>query len=427
MERLNPAAVDDVLGAFCPGPQVSIAGAPGGQLAGLTFAAKDVFDVRGHVTGCGNPDWQRSHGSARRTATAIQQLLDAGATLVGKTRMDELAYGVLGENVHYGMPLNPAARDRVPGGSSSGSASAAAGGDVDFALGSDTACSVRLPAALCGLFGIRPTFGRVSTEGMVPLSPSLDTVGWFAREPELFQKIGRVLLKPAPMHSPPTTLLMAEDAFELASSRVVHALQRAVEVIGARVGAVKAVRVGNTDPGFGLDWFWFHVWSVQVREVWAIHGEWILNTQPHSRVLSRETFATAADSTPEESARARAVWQTLRDIVWRKMPEGSLMCLPTAVDCAPERGSDQAARTAFSRPTLCLLSVAGVAGLPQLTLPVAAADGCPVGLSLVGPSGSDEWLLQLAVDLMGGPTPLLQQPHNSAVHPTGARVARPSG
>jgi amidase len=406
VEPLNRAAVDDVFGAFCPGPRVSIAGAPAGPLAGLTFAAKDVFNVRGHVTGCGNPDWGRTHGPAQRTATAIQQLVDAGATLIGKTQMDELAYGVLGENVHYGTPLNPAARDRVPGGSSSGSASAVAGGNVDFALGSDSACSVRLPGALCGLFGIRPTFGRVSTDGMVPLSPSLDTVGWFAREPELFQRIGRVLLRLSPRNSPPTTLVVAEDAFELASSRVVHALERAIEAIGARVGAVQAVRVGDTEPDFRLDWFWFHVWSVQVREVWAIHGEWILNTKPHSRVLSRETFATAADSTPEESARARAAWQGLRDIVRRKIPEGSLMCLPTAADCAPERGSEPAARTAFSRPTLCLLSVAGVAGLPQITLPVAAADGCPVGLSLVGPPGSDESLLQLAVDLMGGPTPL---------------------
>jgi len=404
---------------------VSIAGAPAGPLAGLTFAAKDVFDVRGHITGCGNPDWRRTHGPAQRTATAIQQLLDAGSTLVGKTQMDELAYGVLGENVHYGTPLNPAARNRVPGGSSSGSASAVAGGVVDFALGSDSACSVRLPAALCGLFGIRPTFGRVSTEGMVPLSPSLDTVGWFAREPELFQKIGRVLLRPAPAASPPTILLMAEDAFELASSRVVQALQHAVEAIGARVGAVQPVRVGDTD--FGLNWFWLHVWSVQVREVWTIHGEWILDMKPHSRVLSRETFETAADSTAEESARARAVWQKLRDIVRRKIPEGSLMCLPTAVDCAPERGSEQAARTAFGRPTLCLLSIAGVAGLPQVTLPVAAADECPVGLSLVGPPGSDEWLLQLAVGVMGGPTPLLQRPPDSAVQSSGARGTRPAG
>jgi amidase len=152
---------------------VSLEGATTGPLAGLTFAVKDNFDVAGHITGAGSPDWQRSHRPAHTTAAAITSLVEAGARLVGKTQMDELAYGVLGENAHYGTPHNPAAPDRVPGGSSSGSASAVAGGLVDFALGSDSACSVRLPAALCGLFGIRPTLGAgVDGWAATPLAQS---------------------------------------------------------------------------------------------------------------------------------------------------------------------------------------------------------------------------------------------------------------
>jgi amidase len=423
-ESVSSAPSCDPFGAFCPGPRVQLHGSPLGPLAGLMFAAKDVFDVAGHVTGAGNPDWHRTHGPAERTATAVQRLLEVGATLVGKTQMDELAYGVLGENVHYGTPVNPAAPTRVPGGSSSGSASAVAAGLVDFALGSDTACSVRLPAALCGLFGIRPTFGRVSTEGMVPLSPSLDTVGWFARDAELFQKIGRVLLQPGREVPPATALLVAEDAFALASPKVVHALQVAVEAVAGHFRSVQTVRLIDAGSEPSLEWFWFHVWSVQVREVWALHGQWILNTKPGSRVLSRETLAAGADSTPAELEEARATWRGLRDAVLRKITDGSLMCLPTVADCGPERGSDPAKRMAFSRPTLCLMSVAGVAGLPQVTLPVAEIDGCPVGLSLIGAAGCDEKLLELAAKLMAGPDPAIRRPTNHARERCSRSVAR---
>jgi amidase len=243
---------------------------------------------------------------------------------------------------------------------------------------------------------------------MVPLSPSLDTVGWFARDAELFQRVGRVMLQPERQMAPPTTLLVAEDAFALATHRVAHALQAPVEAVGRHLGSLETIRL--VDPGStpGLEWFWFHVWSVQVREVWNLHGQWILDTKPHSHVLSRETLAVGADSTPGELEQARATWQLLREAVLRKITGRSLMCLPTVVDRAPERGSDPTTRLAFSRPTLCLMSIAGVAGLPQVTLPVAEIDGCPIGLSLIGPAGSDELLLDLAVKLMAGPAPAIR-------------------
>ena len=137
----------DPLGAFRNIFEPPIRGRSSGPLSGLRFAAKDLFDVEGYVTGCGNPDWERTHPPATRTAPVIRTLLDAGATLVGKTHTDELAYSVNGENAHFGTPVNPRAANRIPGGSSSGSASAVAGGVVDFAIGTDTAASVRLPAS----------------------------------------------------------------------------------------------------------------------------------------------------------------------------------------------------------------------------------------------------------------------------------------
>ena len=171
------------LNAFCRHATARLDGAPAGPLAGLRFAAKDLFDIEGHVTGAGNPDWLALHAPATRTAPVVRRLVDAGASMVGKTHTDELSRGIFGENAHYGTPVNPKAPGRVPGGSSSGSAAAVSGGLVDFALGTDTGGSVRIPASFCGIYGIRPTHGRLPLDGVVGQARSFDTVGWFARDP----------------------------------------------------------------------------------------------------------------------------------------------------------------------------------------------------------------------------------------------------
>ncbi len=137
----------DHLGALVPGTEVTVKGARDGPLRDRTFVAKDLFDVAGFVTGCGNPDWARTHEPARHNAWAVQAWLDAGASLVGKAITDELAYSIDGQNFHYGTPLNSNAPGRIPGGSSSGPASAVAGRLADIALGTDTGGSIRVPAS----------------------------------------------------------------------------------------------------------------------------------------------------------------------------------------------------------------------------------------------------------------------------------------
>ena len=165
-----------------------------GPLDGLRFAVKDTIDVAGFKTGCGNPTWRDSHPAAVAHAVCVEQLLRAGARCVGKTISDELALSLLGENYFYGTPLNPRAPERVPGGSSSGSASAVACGLVDFALGTDTGGSTRVPASNCGIWGFRPSHGFVSVAGVNPLAPSFDTVGVLARSADVLAKVGLVLL-----------------------------------------------------------------------------------------------------------------------------------------------------------------------------------------------------------------------------------------
>src|SRR5271163_3005284 len=210
----------DEINAFVPGPRVHIDGRQGGPLSGLTFAAKDLFDVAGHPTGGGNPDWTRSNPIPTRHAWAVQRLLDAGATLIGKTITDEVSLGIVGENAFYGTPLNSAAPDRVPGGSSSGSAAAVAAGLCDTALGTDTGGSVRVPASFCGLYGIRPTHGRLNLAGMLPQAPGSDTTGWFARDAATFARVSSVLLGEVIGAALPSTLLIAVDAFGFADPEV---------------------------------------------------------------------------------------------------------------------------------------------------------------------------------------------------------------
>src|ERR1700741_2942271 len=227
--------------AFVPGPRIRIEGRPGGTLSGLTFAAKDLFDVAGHPTGGGNPDWARSNPVPTRHAWAVQRLLDAGATLIGKTITDEVSLGIVGENAFYGTPVNPRAPGRVPGGSSSGSAAAVAAGLCDTALGTDTGGSVRVPASFCGLYGIRPTHGRIDVSGMMPQAPSSDTTGWLARDADTFARVSAVMLgEPIPAELP-RRLLVAADPFAFAAPETAVALQPLVERLTRLVGVAEEV------------------------------------------------------------------------------------------------------------------------------------------------------------------------------------------
>src|SRR5262249_46800276 len=166
-----PPAMND-FGAFVPGPRARLEPTASGPLDGLTFVVKDLIDVAGHVTGAGNPDWAARQVPAARSAPVVERLLRAGATLVGKTITDELAFSLEGENHHYGTPLNPRAPDRLPGGSSSGSAVAVAAGLADLALGTGTGGPGRGPASLCGVFGNRPRPRRPVPLGAGSPAPS---------------------------------------------------------------------------------------------------------------------------------------------------------------------------------------------------------------------------------------------------------------
>jgi amidase len=393
--------LDDHLNAFCTDTEAYLAGAAHGPLAGLTFAAKDIFDVAGYVTGGGNPDWRATQAAATRTAWAVQVLVDAGATMVAKTITDEITRGILGENAHYGTPVNPRAPERVPGGSSSGSASAVAGGLVDFALGSDTGGSVRVPASFCGLYGLRPTHGRIPLDGLLPQAPSYDTIGWFARDADLLARVGAVLLQSSLPTMRPSRLVIAEDTFEIADPAVTQALRPFVDRLGSRIGRATTVRLASE----GLAAWSDQQQVLQGREAWETAQDWIDRVNPRFSFEVTERYVMARSYTDADRAAARARQEAVRQRLDTVLTDDAVLCLPTTPTPAPLRGERISARRDVRTRISMLTCIAGTTGRPQINLPLAAVGGLPVGLSLLGARGTDEVLLALARDLATGLTP----------------------
>jgi amidase len=381
----------DTLNAFCRHTHVALRGSSRGALAGLTFGVKDIYDIAGHRTGFGSPDWLRTHDAAARTAPVVQQLLDAGADVVGKTHTDELTYSLQGENAHYGTPVNVNAPGRIPGGSSSGSAAAVAGGLCDFALGSDTGGSVRAPASFCGVYGIRPTHGRVSLEGACPLAASFDTCGWFTRDAGVLERVGRVLFGAAAA-PPPRRLLLAQDAFSLAGEDVTKALEPAIARVRTVLGELRPVTVAPD----GLAQ-WFQVFRVlQGTEVWAQHGAWVTRVNPNLGPGVRQRVEWTATIDPAEIPPARVRREEIALHMDCLLADGAVLMLPTLPGIAPPCNSPPAATEDLRARAMSLLCIAGLARLPQITLPLASLDGCPLGLSLIAARGADLTLLALA-------------------------------
>ena len=259
--------------------------ADSGPLDGLRFAVKDTIDVAGFKTGCGNPTWRDSHPAAVVHAVCVEQLLRAGARCIGKTISDELAFSLLGENHFYGTPLNARAPDRVPGGSSSGSASAVACGLVDFALGTDTGGSTRVPASNCGIWGFRPSHGFVSVAGVNPLAPSFDTVGILAQNADVLAKVALVLLAAAPVSpSKPATIHLIREAFDLADADVQQSLseplQRLREIFGDAVRESSLQELVGDNAGDGFATWVDNFCVIQWAEIESCLGAWIANARP---------------------------------------------------------------------------------------------------------------------------------------------------
>ena len=385
--------IHDTAHAFMPYPDAPVPRAGTGPLAGLTFGVKDLFDVAGYPTSGGQPFVLAMSGLKTRTAATVQRLLDAGAVFAGKTITDELAYSLNGSNAHFGAPVNGGAPDRVTGGSSSGSASAVSNGLVDFALGSDTGGSVRGPASHCGVVGLRPTHGRISLDGCMDLAPSLDTCGWFARDVPTFARVADVLLgeDAAPLPARPR-LLLPTDVWALLAPEVVEAHGAARARIEALFGPAQPVTLA-------LDSFDAMYWSfrsIQGREAWTTDGGLIRRFAPPLGPGVAERFAWSSAVTDAQVAEATAFRARFRTHLAGLLGDDGVLLLPTMPDIAPLRTDDESALDAYRNAALRILCSAGLAGVPQVSLPLSRRLGAPLGLSLLGPAGRDRSLVRLA-------------------------------
>jgi amidase len=383
------------------GPGTLAAGAADGPLTGVTLAVKDIIDVAGITTGAGNPDWLALHEPAAAHAPAVTLLLDAGATVIGKAHTDEFAWSLSGTNHHYGTPRNPAAPGRVPGGSSSGSASAVATGVADLGLGTDTAGSIRVPASYCGLYGIRPSHGRVPVRGILPLAWSFDTCGLLAADAGLLQRAGRVLLESerrnatAGPATPLRSLVLAPDLLASADPAVADAVRAGAGELAARLG------IPLTEAIFGAERIpaWLQAFRArQMVEAWQANGPWMTAHAPRLGPGIAARFAAARATNPTAAVPATTAGIQLRRAIERALPADAALVFPSAATVAPPPGIDPADGEDLRTRTIGLTCLAGLAGAPAVSLPLGVVDGLPVGVCLLGRVGEDERLLSAAAD-----------------------------
>lgn len=386
----------DALQAFVRENHIALKGSGTGELNGLTFAAKDVFKIRGSIYSNGHPDWLRTHEPDDFTSSTIQKLLDYGADMVGKTVCDELCFSISGENWNYGSPFNPHDPRRFTGGSSSGSGAATSGGLVDFALGSDCLGSVRVPASYTGVFGVRPSYNRVPSDGEAEYCPSMDVLGYMASDPDIFKKVSRVMLGEDPQPVKLTKLIIAKDCFNAVNPQIYTDLKPAIEHIAANLSSVEEKEISPD----GLD-KWIKVFQqVQGYEVWRSYGGWVRKYRPVLSRGPRERLAWASTVTLPEYNAGLAKMREISKHIREMLANGEVLVMPTAASVAPLRTAPLEEINATRLQSTYLLCVSPLSGVPQMTLPMVMQDDLPLGLSLLSGFDTDLALANLSAELV---------------------------
>ncbi|PZF28443.1 amidase [Curtobacterium sp. MCLR17_045] len=384
----RPKAVDTTVWRAVGDPLV--APTASGPLDGLTVAVKDLYAVPGQPVGAGNPTYLREAPVETAPAAAVAALLAAGASIRGIARTDEFAYNLTGRNAHHGTPPNSAAPTRLPGGSSSGSASAVGLGTAEIGIGTDTAGSVRVPASYQGLWGLRTTHGTVSREGLLPLAPSFDTVGWLTRSPGvLLAALDATVPPPAPAGAPDATVLVVpEELVALVEPAVARSFTAFVETLDEPVATVRLRDLGIPVPAALQE----QMRLVQAAEALAAHGPWI---DAHPGALSAVVggrFRAARANDPDATADGVARLDEVRATIRRALA-GRTLLFPTVPGPAPLLDADTAALERARTATTAMTALASVGGLPAVSAPALTVDGAPVGVCLVGGPATDRALV----------------------------------
>ncbi|PIN21454.1 Amidase [Handroanthus impetiginosus] len=390
-------------------------------LSGLTFAVNDNFDIKGYITGYGSADWKRTHEVAGKTAVVVTAMLRNGATCKGKTVMDELGSGILGQNKNYGTPINPQKPSHVPGGSSSGSAVAVAAQIVDFALGTDTIGCIRVPASFCGVLGFRPSHGAVSTIGVLPNSQSLDTVGVLASDPSVLHRVGHALLQLNQLEPKRTRrMIIADDLFQLSKvppKKTVFVVSKAIEklsgyqtpkhmnfgqYIASNVPSLKHFREESTNQQTGISTLRAlssAMLFLQRYEFKTNHGEWVKSVKPKLGPDVSNHVWSAINTTQENVKSLYKVRTEMRAALQSLLKDGGILVIPTVADPPFQINFKKGFPAEFHDRIYALLGIANMSGCCQVVIPVGKYDNCPTSVSLIASHGADKFLLDTVLDM----------------------------
>ncbi len=379
-----------------------------GKLDGLSFAVKDNIDIANEITGYGSPSWAKAHSKPVANAVCLEQLLAEGATCLGKTKSDELAYSLIGVNPFYGTPLNPKAPDRVPGGSSSGSASAVASKVVDFAIGTDTGGSIRVPASNCGIWGYRPSYGVVSVSGVLALAPSFDTVGVVAQTGSILEKVVQVLLADITSdNTSKTTICFFDDVFEMCNKHLLKAITPVIKTISKNHPTKHSTLAEATNLDINLVWLFEKVGLLMSAEIWNTFGAWVESGKSElspGAAYVINNYAKSANRKDIQSVlyATKAFSKKLNKF----LDDGNILCFPTTVDLAPrldEVTPEFLATGDYIPRAMGVNAISGLSSTPQITIPVAeTTNGVPIGLSFVAGCGRDMMLVNFCNQLQLG-------------------------
>lgn len=376
-----------------------------GSLGDLTFAVKDNIDIAGHKTSYGSLSWKDKHDAPSYNALCIDQLLEAGATCLGKTVSDEFTYSLDGENYFFGTPINPTVPDRIPCGSSSGSASAVACGLVDFSIGTDSAGSIRVPASLCGIYAMRPTMHRISEAGVLPFVPSTSTVGALASDLNTLGKVMETLLRsenaaPEKMQN----IYLLEDAFAISDPKIAKAIKGNIDALSSRCDAniisitlTDIVKEPMTLDKLNTD----ALRPLQTFEFLNTVGNWIENESPDLSPFFAMKYETVRKFDRKEVNDALMLCEKMFNRITSFFQKGDLILFPTVPTIAPLKGAFEHMETAmdFYDRTMAITAFSGVARLPEITIPVTKVDNAPVGLSIASGFYQDEFLISAVKQL----------------------------
>ena len=364
-----------------------------GPLSDLTFVVKDMCEIKGFKSSCGNPDFYEKCLPADDFAPFLKDILNKGATLKGITICDEFFYSLIGENGHYGTPANLNAPGCVPGGSSSGSAAALTTDLYDFSIGSDTGGSVRVPASFCGLLGIRPTHNRINTKGVYPMAPTFDTIGWFAKDINTFKKIGfNILNQQDKSKSSFKDFVIAEDILELANSDIINLFNN---YINNSFPEIKKIRLSKHNKDVIADNFRI----LQGGEIVENVIPWILKNKPKISPEINNRIEMAIKITKDEINQAVKFRENLKKEIELTLPEGLIALFPTTPFSSPKCGQSDEQLSSYRKKLMEFTSIAGMTSRPQISIPKFKDNTGPIGISLLGWRYSDEVLLENITNL----------------------------